>query len=128
MATLSPTNQLAHIAELHKGEELCAAIVLLGKADYLVPLMGVPPFRQFEPGRVPRETQLFRYWQDLEKKSSSKSWSLFWRRDPMGTFSTAPPSPPRQPPLAKPDGTKAKESAERGTKRSRSSASDEEGS
>ena len=125
LATPSPTNQLAHIAELHKGESLCAAVILLGEADYLVSLMGVPPFRPFEPGRVPRETQLFRCWQ---KSILLHRWTLVWEREYMGTYSPRAPLPPRQPPLAKPDRIKADERVERGTKRSRSSASDNEGS
>lgn len=64
LARFSPENQLARIAELHRNEESCAGIVLLGETDYCVPLVGAPPFPPFEPGRGPRETQLYRFSQN----------------------------------------------------------------
>ena len=126
LSTLSPANQLARIAEFHKREESCAAIIQLGEADYCVPLMGVPPFRPFEPGQLPRETWLYRLQQNKVVSPRDEIWT--WEREYMGTYTPKAPLPPRQPPFAKLDKIKADESAERGTKRSRSSASDEEGS
>lgn len=93
LATLSPANQLARIAELHKVDTSCAAIILLGEADYCIPLIGAPPFPPFEPGRVPRETQLFRFW----KHFSLEGGCSVYEREYMGTYSPKAPSPPRRP-------------------------------
>lgn len=128
LLTLSPANQLARIAEFHKNEYLCAAIIQLGEADYCVPLMGVPPFRPFEPGQLPRETQLFRLWQRSEYNLQSRRSILAWERDYMGTYTPRAPLLPRQPPSVRLGKTDQEKSAERGTKRPRSSASDDEGS
>lgn len=120
LATLSPIAQLARIATLHEKEESCAAIILLGEADYHVPLMGVPPFRPFEPGRLPMETQMFRNFQKYHRQLGK--WS--WERDYMGTYSPKDPLPPRRPAPSGSDTTQTLESAQRGSKRPRSSTSD----
>lgn len=121
LAMLSPANQLARIAELHKGERPCAAIILLGEVDYCIPLMGALPFRPFEPGGLPRETQLFRSWQKYDRLL--KGWC--WERDYMGTYSSKAPLPPRRPVPADSDTTQTLESAQRISKRPRSSTSEE---
>ena len=121
LATLSPANQLARIAELHKAEGQCAAIILLGEADYCIPLMGALPFRPFEPGGLPRETYLFRSWQKYDPLL--KGWC--WERDYMGTYSSKAPLPPRRPVPADSDTTQMLESAQRISKRPRSSTSEE---
>ena len=121
LATLSPANQLARIAELHKDEQPCAAIILLGEADYCIPLMGALPFRPFEPGGLPRETQLFRSWQ----KPDPLLKRFCWERDYMGTYSSKAPLPPRRPVPADSDTTQRLESAQRILKRPRSSTSEE---
>ena len=123
LATPSPANQLFRIAKFHGEEHSCAAIVLLGEADYCVPLMEAPPFRPFESGRLPRETQLFRYSQ---KYSTSNKWC--WERNYMGTYSPRAPLSPRRPAPAGSDTTETLESAQRGSKRPRSAIEDQEGS
>lgn len=120
-ATTSPADQLARIAELHRKEKSCAAIVFLGEADYCVPLMGAPSFRPFEPGRLPRETQLFRYWQ-----KPGPPWS--WERYYMGTYTSQAPLPTKRPAPVNSVTTSSLESTQRGSKRPRSSASDQEDS
>lgn len=125
LATPSPANQLTRIARFHGEEHSCAAIVLLGEADYCVPLMEAPPFRPFESGRLPRETQLFRYSQ---KYNYSTLDDLYWERKYMGTYSPRAPLPPRRPAPAGSDTTETLESAQRGSKRPRSATEDQEGS
>ncbi|KAL9134544.1 MAG: hypothetical protein Q9175_004272 [Cornicularia normoerica] len=128
---LSPEKQLARIAKLHKEEDSCAAIILLGEADYCIPLMGSPPFPPSESGRL-KETRLFRAQQECraqqEYDQPANRWS--WKIDYMGTYSPRPPLPPRRPPPVKPDDNtnmQAMESAQHSTKRPRSSISDEAG-
>lgn len=126
MSTLSPTNQLARIAEFHVNEKSCAAIIQLGEADYCVPLMRAPPFPPFEPGQLPKETELYRICQQSRYVlSRGPFWT--WEREYMGTYTQRAPLPSRQPPLARPDTSHAAESMERRTKRPRSSTSDEAG-
>ena len=96
LASLSPANELARIAKLHSGDEKCAAIIMLGEADYGVPLVGVPPFPPFEPGRLPRETQLFK----MELKPYS-SWH--WEREFIGNYTPNNPLPSRRPAAASPN-------------------------
>ena len=122
LVTLSSANQLARIAKFHLTEPSVAAIILLGEADYCVPLMGVPPFRPFESGRLPRETQLFKNWQRFVW--SSIGWH--WEREYIGTFSSRAPLPPRRPAPVDSNTTEILESAQRGSKRPRSSTSDDQ--
>ena len=124
MATLSPTEQLARIVELHKGETSCAAIILLGEADYCVPLMGAPPFPPFEPGRLPRETQLFKMW--LKWFNDPRGYR--WQREYMGTYSPKDPLPCKRPAPVGSDATQSLVNAQHGSKRPRSSTSEQEGS
>ena len=122
---VSPANQLARIAGFHSRDDpflSCAAIVFLGEADYIIPLMGVPPFRPFEPGRQPRETQLFRSWQEY---MGSDEWS--WQRQFLGTYSPKFPLPTKRPAPVDSEETHAMEYAERSPKRSKNSTSDQEG-
>ena len=119
----SPVDLLARIAELHQGETRCAAIILLGEADYCVPLMGVPPFSPLEPARLPQETQLFRYMQKYRSEAVRS-----WERCYMGTYTSKAPLPTKRPAPVDSITTPLSESAQRGSKRSKSSASDQEGS
>ena len=93
LGTLPPADQLARIADFHQNDDSCAAIILLGEADYSVQFAGVPPFRPFEPGRLPRETELFWGRQTYEGYGR---WS--WEREYMGTYSPKAPMLPRLPP------------------------------
>ena len=88
LATPSPTEELGRIAKFHIGDERCGAIILLGETDYSVPLMGAPPFPPFEPGRIPRETQLFK----MEQK---KKFPCPWEREFIGTYTPKEPLPPK---------------------------------
>lgn len=123
LATPLPANQLTRIAKSHGEEHSCAAIVLLGEADYCVPLMEAPPFRPFESGRLPRETQLFKY-----QLKYSTLGDLYWERKYLGTYSPRAPFPPRRPAPAGSDTTETLESAQRGFNRPRSATEDQEGS
>lgn len=49
----SPENQLSHIVNPHQNEGLCAAVVILGEADFCIPLMGATPFPPFKTGKIP---------------------------------------------------------------------------
>lgn len=120
LAMLSPANQLARIAELHKNEMQCAAIILLGEADYCAPLMRVPPIREFEPGGLPRETQLFRSWQKYNDMHSGSSWM----RDYLGTYSPKSPLPPKKSAPVRSDTNPTTESVQPASKRPRSSTSE----
>ena len=123
LAALSPADQLARIAELHRHNTKysCAAIVLLGEADYCVPLMRAPPFPPFDPGRMHGETQIFRF----EQRWNAQHFGF--EKEYMGTYSPKKPLPSRQPPPIRSDTMQTLETAQRSSKRPRSSASGEEG-
>ena len=123
LATISPVNQLGRIAGLHKGEKSCAAIVMLGEADYSIPLMGVPPFSPLESGTLPRETYIFK---NTQKYSNPGRW--YWDRVCIGTYTSRNPLPPKRPAPIASDTVQTPESIQRGSKRPRSSTSDAEGS
>jgi len=57
----SPESQLSHIVRSHRNDQLCAAVVILGEADFCVPLMSATPFPPFKTGKIPQETQLYRF-------------------------------------------------------------------
>ena len=118
--TVLQANQLARIAGLHRSQDACAAIILLGEADYCIPLMGIPPFRPFEPGGLPGETQLFKYWQD--KDYVRQKWS--WEREYMGTYSSKTPLPPKKPASVQSDTMPMTGTVQHGSKRPRSSTSE----
>ena len=120
LATLFPASQLARIA---KEVTNCAAVVMLGEADYSIPLMGVPPFRPLESGPLPRETYIFR---NEQKFSPSGKWC--WDRVFMGTYTSSDPLPPKRPAPIGSDTIQTPESTQRSSKRPRSSTSDAEGS
>ena len=120
LETLSPANQLARTVELHKDDPSSAAIVILGETDYCIPLMGAPPFRPYESGRLPKETQIFRNWQ----KFHALSKKYVWEREYMGTYSPQDPFPPKRPPPVESETTQTLESTQRSPKRPRSSISD----
>ena len=124
LSMLSPKNQLARVVKFHSKEPSCAAIIMLGEADFSIPLMGVPPFRPFESGRLPRETQLFKFFSQY----NSVVQRSIYEREYMGTYSPRAPLQPKQPPAVGLNKTHAKESPERATKRPRSATPDEEGS
>ena len=89
LATPSATDELARIAKFHSSDGRYGAIILLGETDYSVPLMGVPPFPPFEPGQIPRETQLFKM-----KQKKSHPWS--WEREFIGMYTPSEPLAPRR--------------------------------
>ena len=122
LETLSPANQLARTVELHKDNRSSAAIVILGETDYCIPLMGAPPFRPYESGRLPKETQIFRNWQKYH--ALSKKW--LWEREYMGTYSSQDPLPPKRPAPVESDTSRNADSAQRSSKRSKSSTSDQD--
>ncbi len=124
LSMLSPKNQLARVVELHSKEPSCAAIVMLGEADFSIPLMGVPPFRPFESGRLPRETQLFKIFGQY----NSVVQHSIYEREYMGTYSPRAPLQSKQPPAVGLNKTHARESPERATIRPRSSTPDKEDS
>ena len=123
LASLSPASQLIRIAGFHKDEKSCAAIIMLGEADYSIPLMGVPPFRPLDPRNLPRENHIVR---NLQKKSQSGVW--YWDRESIGTYTSRNPLPPKRPAPITSDTLETPESTQRGSKRPRSSTSDAEGS
>ncbi len=124
MATFSPIEQLARVVEFHKDEPSCAAIILLGEADYCIPLMEAPPFPPLEPGRLPRETQLFKMW--IKWFNDSRRYR--WDREYMGTYSPKDPLPRKRPAPVGSDATQRLVNVQRGSKRPRSSISEQEGS
>lgn len=122
--TLSPASQLARIARLHEKEYSMAAIIMLGGADYSLPLMKARPFCPFESGRLPRENQIFRNLQSYKYSPSNP----LWKREFLGTYSAKDPLPPNRPAPVDSNTAQTSEGVQRGSKRPRSLASDEEGS
>ena len=118
MVTLSPANQLERIARFHKEEDSCAAIVMLGEADYTIPLMGSPPFPPLQSGPLPRETYIFR---NEQKYSQSRGWC--WDRVFLGTYTPRTPLPFKKPAPVGSDTAQTPESTQRSSKRPRSSTS-----
>ena len=92
ITTPSPATQLSHIFRPHKNEGLCAAIIILGEADYCLPLVESPPFPPFKPGRTPQETQLYRLTQNYGRKTNR-----YWQRHYMGTYSRKAPPEKKRP-------------------------------
>ena len=74
ITTPSPATQLSHIFSPHKNKELYTAIIILGEADYCIPLVESPPFPPFKPGKTPQETQLYRLTQN-NIQTTHWSWS-----------------------------------------------------
>ncbi|KAK3178219.1 hypothetical protein OEA41_000352 [Lepraria neglecta] len=123
ITTPSPATQLSHIFRPHTKEKLCAAIIVLGEADYCLPLVESPPFPPFKPGRTPQETQLYRLTQDYSQETHR-----FWRRHYMGTYSRkAPPEKKRPAPVMLDTGAEGHESEPR-SKRSLTSEPGQMGS
>ena len=126
MTTQSPANQLCHIVRPHQDESLCAAIIILGEADYCIPLMEAPPFPPSKPGRTPQETQLYRMFQTFDSTALKPHWS--WRRHYMGTYSRKEPLKKKRPaPVMLDTGTEGHESEPR-SKRSSTSQPNQVGS
>ena len=119
--TLSPNNQLARIASFHKEEESCAGIILLGEADYIVPLVGAPPFQPLETGRLLRETQIFR---NLKKYSNTGKW--YWERQFIGLYSSKDPLPAKRPADVSSNIMQTLEGGPPSSKRSKNSTTSEE--
>lgn len=82
----SPESHLTRIANYHRGAEDVAGIVILGEADYCVPLLGAHPFPSFEAGSRLRENMMFM----LEQKYSHVMRGA-WQRSYLGTYSSKPP-------------------------------------
>ena len=122
LAALPPSRDLGRIAGFHEREELCAAVVMVGEADYMIPLIGVPPLPQLESGPLARENYIFR---NEQKRSQSGVW--YWDRQFIGTYTSSNPLPPKRPAPIASDTAQMSESTPRGSKRPRSSTSDAEG-
>ncbi|KAL8951459.1 MAG: hypothetical protein Q9222_002560 [Ikaeria aurantiellina] len=82
--TLSPASRLSKILAAHNMEDDCAAVLILGEADYSIPLIGSPPFPPLKLGKVPQQTEMYRLKQAFEE-----GW--YWQRDYMGTFTSKSP-------------------------------------
>ena len=121
LVALAPANQLARIAGFHPPHTSCAAIVLLGEADHIIPLVGTPPFPPLEPGRILRETQLFR-----NRQRYLKPGKFGWEREFIGTYSSKDPLPAKRPAPAGSDTTQTLESGPPSSKRSRNSTRSQE--
>ena len=122
-ATLTPASQLRRIAGFHKEEKTCAAIVVLGEADYTIPLMGAPPLPPLESGPLPRETYIFR-----NELRYSQPRGYHWDRVFIGTYTPSKPLPSKKPAPLGSDTIQMPESTQRSSKRPRSSTSDATGS
>lgn len=95
ITTPSPANRLSHIVRPHKDEGLCAAIIILGEADYCIPFVGAPPFPPIKSGRMPQETQLYRLTQGHDRALPLVNWH--WQRHYMGTYSQKKPLTKKRP-------------------------------
>ena len=122
-ATPSPASQLRRIAGYHRGEKTCAAIVMLGEADYTIPLMGAPPLPPLESGPLPRETYIFKHEQNF---SQPRMW--YWDRMFIGTYTPSKPLPSKRPAPVGSETVQRPENTLRTSKRPRSSTSDATGS
>ena len=118
MRTSSPANRLARIVRSHRDEELCAAIIILGEADYNIPLLSAPPLPPFRPGATPQETQLYGACNSLDK-----IW--LWRRYFLGTYTKKEPLTKKRPLATE---RAEKNEVEPSSKRSMNSNSGQEGS
>ena len=89
---IAAADPLSHIAKSHKSKDgaSCAAIVVLGEADYCISLMRAAPFPRLRLEKV-RETQLYRHKQELEEGA----W--FWRRYYMGDYAPKEPLEKKRP-------------------------------
>jgi len=121
ITTPSPANRFSHIVRPHKHEDSCAAIIILGEADYCIPFMGAPPFPPFKPGRMPQETELYRSIQGYDRVLPSANWQ--WQRHYIGTHSRNIPLTKKRPaPVMLENGADGHESEPR-SKRSATSKS-----
>ena len=79
----SPESQITRIFSYHHRADDIAAIVILGEADYCVPLMRAQPFPPFEAGSRLRENMMFMLKQDLT--------CTRWLRSYLASYSSKPP-------------------------------------
>lgn len=73
--------QMSSIIHSHIDESLCASIIVLGEADYCIPMLSLPPFPPFKRGISPKETQLYGFQQHGYARSDS-----LWQRRFLGTY------------------------------------------
>lgn len=83
----SPADQVSQIVKDHTHEQTCAALVILGEADYCIPLVGAPPFPPLSLGKVPQETELYQMSQQWGQAAVKRHWT----RRYMGTYTAMPP-------------------------------------
>lgn len=83
----SPANQFSQIVKDHVQEQTCAALVILGEADYCIPLVGAPPFPPLSLGKIPRETELYQ----MSQQWVTATQKHHWNRRYMGTYTAKPP-------------------------------------
>jgi hypothetical protein len=81
--TESQVKQLHRILDQHKSENKCAAIIILGEADYCSQMMRHPSFPQSP--RMPRETEIY-----MMKCGFDRAWS----RNYVGTYVPNPSAVP----------------------------------
>ncbi|KAL8863658.1 MAG: hypothetical protein Q9178_000341 [Gyalolechia marmorata] len=93
----SPADRMMQIVRNHCQEVTCAALMILGEADYCIPLIGAPPFPPLSQGRLPRETELYQMSQQFSEEATEEG---HWRRGYMGTYTArAPPIRKRRIPV-----------------------------
>ena len=80
----SRESQILRIVKHHGKAENVAGVVVLGEADYCVPLLGADPFPSIEPGSRARENMMFMLTQE-----HSGAWH--WQRRYLGNYSSKPP-------------------------------------
>ncbi|KAL8791869.1 MAG: hypothetical protein Q9195_005531 [Heterodermia aff. obscurata] len=82
----SPESQMTRIVNYHSGAKDVAAVVILGEADYCVPLLGARPLPSFEMGSRFRENMMF-----MLEQTRSKALGRHWQRSYLGTYSSKSP-------------------------------------
>ena len=82
----SPESQITRIVNYHLDVANVAAIVILGEADYCVPLLNIHSFPSFEAGFRLRENMMFMLRQ---RYSPAGAWQ--WQRSYLASYSSKPP-------------------------------------
>ena len=82
----SPESHITRIVNYHLDAANVAAIVILGEADYCVPLLNVHPFPSFEAGSRLRENMMF-----MLRQAGSQAVGIHWQRSYLASYSSKPP-------------------------------------
>ena len=82
----SPESQITRIVNYHLDVANVAAIVILGEADYCVPLLNIHPFPSFEAGSRLRENMMF-----MLRRRYSPAGAWQWQRSYLASYSSKPP-------------------------------------